>query len=198
MAGIPPSSARWVERAANDLESILLDHAHCEKKAASTALAFIFRCPDRVDLVLAMSRLAREELLHFERVLSILKERKISFRRLAPSSYAGRLVEFTRRPASKHQKLPPRIVDELLVAALIESRSTERFRRLAAWPSIEHEISDLFLELAAVEERHENVYLELAFTFAESEIVGFRFQDLIQFETEILENSEEPVRLHAG
>ncbi|MEC8278421.1 MAG: tRNA isopentenyl-2-thiomethyl-A-37 hydroxylase MiaE, partial [Myxococcota bacterium] len=87
----------WVNRALNDLDVILIDHAHCEKKAASSALNFIFRYPEHLELMTPLSALAREELRHFEQVLTILMKRNVPFRRLEPSLYASRLVSIVRK-----------------------------------------------------------------------------------------------------
>lgn len=191
------TSDRWLDRARRSLEPILLDHAHCEKKAASTALGFVFRCPERADLVMAMSKLAREELLHFERLLQILKGRNIEFRRFPPSAYAGKLIDFVRQPRNYAKNLLPQVVDELLVAGLIECRSTERFHRLAETP-LDADVRDLFGELAEVEARHGEVYVELAESFTRKDRIANRIAELTDFEATILENPEEEMRLHAG
>jgi len=197
MIPLRPTTDRWVARACAHLEDLLLDHAHCEKKAASTAIGFVFRCPENARLVLAASRLAREELLHFERLQEILRARSVQFRRLRPSEYAGQLVGHVRRARSSEKDLLPQIVDELLVAALIEARSTERFRRLA--PAIEdRELSELFSELAEVEARHEEVYIDLAGDFAPAAKVGVRLAQLIDLEGDVIESPQSPLRLHAG
>jgi tRNA-(ms[2]io[6]A)-hydroxylase len=197
MFELVPTTDRWVARAEGALETLLLDHAHCEKKAAATALSFIFRMPDRQDFVAAMSRLAREELLHFERLLPVLGQNGFAFRRLSPSAYAGKLVDFVRRPRSVQKMDVPQIVDELLVAALIEARSTERFLRLAQ-SSLPRDVRDLFVELAAVEERHKNVYFEQAILFDDADRVARRAIEIAHYESTILESADEPFRLHAG
>lgn len=197
MIELRPTTQRWIERACAELEPILVDHAHCEKKAAATALGFVFRCPERVDLVTAMSKLAREELLHFERLLIILKDRNIVFRRFPPSDYAAKLIKFIRAPRNYAKNLLPQIVDELLIAGIIESRSTERFHQLMNAP-IDAGVRELFAELAEVEARHGSVYIELAETFTKKDRVAKRVAELIEFEASILENPDEPIRLHAG
>ena len=197
---LTPTSDRWVSRARGDLAALLLDHAHCEKKAAATALGFVFRAPERTALCVAMSRLAREELVHFERLLGILAERGIPFEKQVPSAYAGKLVEHIRRARTSGEKMwGPQLADELLVATIIEARSTERFRRLAAaGAGVDPDLRDLFAELAEVEARHGNVYLDEARGLADPGAVDGRLAELCGFEATILESEAAALRLHAG
>src|SRR5207245_8174287 len=115
----------WLARALAHLDEILLDHAHCEKKAASSAVSLLFKYAERQALLVPLSRLAREELAHFEEVLAVLTARGIRFRHLVPSPYAADLL----RAVRTHE--PARLVDTLLCSALIEARSCERMRLLA-------------------------------------------------------------------
>ena len=115
----------WLDEASGRLAELLLDHANCELKAASTAMGFLYRYPDRTNLAHRMSRLAREELRHFEQVRSIMGEMGIDFERLGASRYAGRLRDAVR------QDEPYKLLDLLLVGALIEARSCERFAKIA-------------------------------------------------------------------
>ena len=111
----------WIEEACGRLPELLLDHANCELKAASTALGFLYRYSDRPKLAQRMSRLAREELRHFEQVRSIMEDMDVPFERLMASRYAGQL-----RGAVRDEE-PHQLLDLLLVGALIEARSCERF-----------------------------------------------------------------------
>src|SRR5947207_3219211 len=120
-----PTDPAWAERAIAGLPTVLLDHAHCEKKAASTAVGLIFRYPDKTALIAPLSRLAREELGHFEEVLALLARRGIAYGRLEPSPYAGSLMAIVR------DREPLRLLDTLLCCALIEARSCERMQILA-------------------------------------------------------------------
>jgi tRNA-(ms[2]io[6]A)-hydroxylase len=205
-----PSSDRWVARAVSDVRTLLVDHAHCEKKAAATAIGIVFRAPERTELCLAMSKLAREELLHFERLLAVLDEREIPFERQMPSGYAGKLVDRVRgeRQGGARPALP-QLADELLVASIIEARSTERFRRLAGVKrdddvnlgsavKLDIELCNLFAELAEVEARHGSVYVEQACGFSRKPAVERRLAELCAFEASILETPREELRLHAG
>ena len=115
----------WAQQAVDSIEDILLDHAHCEKKAASMALNLMFRYPEHPQLMKPLSELAREELRHFEQVLSVMTERGIPFKRQRPSTYAGRLVAVVRKDE------PKRMLDLMLCACLIEARSCERMKILS-------------------------------------------------------------------
>src|SRR5262249_50926706 len=135
---------RWIARALAAIPEILLDHAHCEKKAASTAMSLIFRYPSHPSLIVPLSRLAREELGHFEEVLRVLERRGLQFRRQKPSPYAGKLMEIVR------SEEPKRCLDMLLACAFIEARSCERMKLLAGALDDE-ELRDLYRGLLAAE-----------------------------------------------
>jgi tRNA-(ms[2]io[6]A)-hydroxylase len=183
----------WTEAARRVPSQILLDHAHCEKKAASTAVGFIFRYPDRAPIVDAMSKVAREELLHFERVCSELKRRGETLRRLAPSPYGGELYKMVR------SWQPAKLIDELLVSALIEARSCERFALLAdALENEEPGLAALYRELGPSEARHTSLYLDLAATCAPRAEVEARLATLAAREAAIVASPAATVRLHAG
>ena len=115
----------WLDLATQRLPEMLLDHANCELKAASTALGFLYRYPNRTALAQRMSRLAREELRHFEQVRSIMDDMGIEFERMTASRYAGQLRDAAR------QDEPGKLLDLLLIGAIIEARSCERFVKIA-------------------------------------------------------------------
>ena len=119
-----PTPEAWISAALEQQDLLLIDHANCEKKAASTALNLLYRYTDDFDLLNKMSRLAREEMLHFERVIAIMQQRGIAYRSISASRYAARLHQDIRRGE------PERRIDTLIVGALIEARSCERFARL--------------------------------------------------------------------
>jgi tRNA 2-(methylsulfanyl)-N6-isopentenyladenosine37 hydroxylase len=159
------SASDWGDRALAHIDEILLDHAHCEKKAASTALSMIFRFPELPQLMIPMSELAREELEHFEQVVALIRRRGGEFTRQEPSPYAARLMTAARTPQ------PARLLDLLLCAALIEARSCERMQLLAralerhggARPGHPlHELFELYDGLLASEARHHATYVDLA------------------------------------
>jgi tRNA-(ms[2]io[6]A)-hydroxylase len=149
-----PTPESWIAAAVERVPELLLDHANCELKAASTALGIIYRFPERATLVNRMSRLAREELRHFEQVRHILQERDLRFVRLSASRYAGQLR------AAVAQGGPQSVADLLIVGALIEARSCERFAALA--PRLEAPLSRFYGGLLAAEARHFEHYLAFA------------------------------------
>lgn len=184
-----PTDPGWTERALARLDEILVDHAHCEKKAASTALALLFRYPDRAALLAPLSRLAREELVHFEQVLALLAERGVRFGHQRPSPYAGRLL------AAARPREPERLLDLLLCSALIEARSCERFRLLAdAVP--DPALAEFYRGLLASEARHHGVYVELAREVADAETVRARLCELARHEAALFEEMPLLARLH--
>jgi len=182
----------WVRVASGRLPELLLDHANCELKAASTALGFLYRYPDRTRLAQRMSRLAREELRHFEQVRAIMADMGIAFERLSASRYAGTLREAVR------EKEPLRLLDMLLVGALIEARSCERFAALA--PNLPQALGKFYSGLLASEARHFTQYIE----FAESECgigedeIEERLDELKALEAALISEPDEQFRFHSG
>jgi len=180
----------WLENALSDLEELLLDHAHCERKAAGMALRLMFRYPDRAFLHDPLSRLAREELAHYEEVLRALAARGVSIRRQRPSPYAGRLYHCVRSAE------PERLVDTLLVCALIEARSCERFKLLAEAVG-DPKLRALYNGLLASEARHHGSYLDLAIEASDEDTARARLLELAQLEAEIVADPTPMVRMHA-
>ena len=138
--------ASWLEAATQNIPILLIDHANCEKKAASTALNLMYRYVDRPELLLQLSKLAREELRHFEQVVTLIKKRNLDYNQLSSSRYAGEL----RKSVRTYE--PARLLDTLIVSAIVEARSCERFASLA--PHLENELSRFYSELLKSEERH--------------------------------------------
>ena len=185
------TSVNWVEQAVSNMDTVLLDHAHCEKKAAATAINLIFRYPHHAELLRPLSALAREELEHFEQVLDHLDARGIAFKRLAPSDYAGRLIKSCR------QTEPERIVDTLLCCALIEARSCERMGLLArALEGKDAALSLFYASLLKSEARHHMTYVKLAACFQGQEQVYERLEELAQVEAEIISELSGGPRMH--
>src|SRR5205085_8437452 len=153
----------WVDAAIADLPTLLIDHANCEKKAASTAMALIFAYPEDRSLSVALSRLAREELKHFEQVERLMKKLDVPHVRLKPGRYASELRKLVRT----HE--PKRRLDLMIAHALIEARSCERFRLLAK--RLPEHARDLYEQLERSEARHFELYLDFAAReFEEAEI----------------------------
>jgi tRNA-(ms[2]io[6]A)-hydroxylase len=187
---ITPTDPSWVAKALEDLDEVLLDHAHCERKAAGMALRLMFRYPDQAFLHDPLSRLAREELAHYEEVLRVLESRGGSIRRQRPSPYAGRLYHCVRSAE------PERLIDTLLVCALIEARSCERFQILADAVD-DSGLRALYTGLLACEARHHGAYVELAQRAGAEASVRVRLRELSERESEILADPPSMVRMHS-
>lgn len=181
----------WAGRVIADLDPVLVDHAHCEKKAASSAMGLIFKHQDKPELLRPLSELAREELEHFEQCLTLLSERGIAFGRLSPSPYAARLHQACRKAE------PGKSVDTLLVCALIEARSCERMKILSeALPDAE--LAAFYKELLASEARHHTTYVDLACLFDERPAVMARLTELAEHEAHVLATAPAESRLHSA
>lgn len=185
-----PTDPAWLPRALAHVDEILVDHAHCEKKAASTAMSLLFKYPAAPGLPAALSALAREELVHFEAVLAALARRGVPFRHQVPSPYAGALMKAVRTVE------PERLVDTLLCMALIEARSCERMGLLAA-ALADGELGALYRELLASEARHHRTYVELATRLAGGDAVRARLRALAVHEAAVLAAAPPVPRLHA-
>jgi tRNA-(ms[2]io[6]A)-hydroxylase len=184
--------AGWVAQACASLDVLLIDHANCEKKAASTALALMFAYAEDLDLTQRMSRLAREELRHYEQVARLLRKLRIEPRRLAPGRYAERL----RRLVARGE--PQREVDLMICGALIEARSCERFAALG--PAIGGPAGELFQSLHAAEARHFGMYLDLAHRAAQRAGIdaGPRIEEFAALEAELISGRDDVFRFHSG
>ena len=185
-----PTRPEWLPEALNNIDVILLDHAHCEKKAASTAMNLIFRYHYREDLMRPLSELAREELRHFELMLGVLAKRGIKYERMLPSAYATKLYAEVRKGE------PDRFVDTMICCALIEARSCERMQLLSEGLE-DRELAQLYSGLLASEARHHQTYLDLAIADSSKEAVNHRLKELSEHEAQILTLSGEPIRLHS-
>jgi tRNA-(ms[2]io[6]A)-hydroxylase len=179
----------WIDFAVKHQDILLIDHAHCEKKAASTAMNLMYRYVDRSDLLKKMSRLAREELIHFEQVLELMEARGVEYCHMTPARYAGELRQHIRT----HE--PARLVDTLIIGAFIEARSCERFAKLA--PHLDEVLAKFYRSLLKSEGRHYQDYLGLAEAYSgtpiDDRIAFFREQEQLLIESDDLE-----FRFHSG
>ena len=189
---------RWLGQVDSHLDEILIDHAHCEKKAAGTAMNLLFAYVDHVELCRAMTEIVEEELDHFHQVIDLLGRRGIRFRRLKPSTYGRKLNDLVRRQE------PDRAVDRLLVAGLIEARSCERFdllrkhmRRPVSGGEADTELADFYESLFESEARHHSTYVRLAKDFASSETVQARLAELAAAEAAIIAEGDPLPRMHS-
>jgi len=187
-----PTPEAWIDEARSRLPELLLDHANCELKAASTALGLIYRYPERAALASRMSRLAREELRHFEQVRKIMDERSIPFEHISASRYAGSLRDVVRKNE------PDRLLDLLLVGALIEARSCERFAALV--PQLPDDLSKFYSGLLESEARHFEHYLDFAKSECglDDDTFNRRLKELKSLEAELISTPDEQFRFHSG
>ncbi|HEY4448753.1 MAG TPA: tRNA-(ms[2]io[6]A)-hydroxylase [Steroidobacteraceae bacterium] len=184
-----PTPAAWIEDALAHLPELLQDHANCEKKAASTALALMFAYPEDRPLGAALSRLAREELRHFEQVLRAMALLGLPFARQRPGRYAQQLRRAVRTGD------PGRKLDLLLTGALIEARSAERFALLA--PHLSPPLARLYADLAGAEARHFLLYVGFARAAAPQEW-RTRLEALAAREAQLVTEPDETLRFHSG
>ena len=179
----------WLVEALNHPEELLIDHANCEKKAAATAMKLMYRYTDNATLLAKMSQLAREELLHFQQVVELMRERGITYTQIAPSRYAAGL----RQHISHSESLE--LVDTLLIGAYIEARSCERFAMLAQ--VLDPELSKFYRNLLRSEARHFQDYLMLAYETGHAE-VDARREFFGEVEKNLILAPDETCRFHSG
>jgi tRNA-(ms[2]io[6]A)-hydroxylase len=182
----------WVAAACERWPELLVDHMGCEKKAASTALALIFAYPEDDAMTAALSRLAREELRHFEQVQALMNELQVPFTRAKPGRYGGGLRALS-RTSEPHRKL-----DLLLTGALIEARSAERFAALA--PRLPAPLDRFYGQLQRSEARHFQLYLRLAIQAAHDSGLNWRerLEVLASREAELATTPDDQFRFHSG
>ncbi len=185
-----PTSLAWVEQAIAHLDTILLDHSHCERKAAGVALNLMFRYPSHTKLVRELTAIAREELEHFEQVNQWLERRGIPLAHLSSPPYGAGLKALIRRSE------PDRLLDSLLVSGLIEARSHERLGLLGTHCP-EPELAKFYRGLMASEARHYGVYWVLADTYFERDVVQERLDELAIQESELLAILHPEPRIHS-
>lgn len=181
---------RWLENALENPTLMLIDHANCEKKAASTAMNLIYRYIDNFELMNKMSKLVREEMRHFEQVLAIMRKRKVVYQHVSASRYAAGLRDLARTED------PEKLVDVLIIGAFIEARSCERFARLA--PYLDPELEKFYTSLLKSEGRHFKDYLALATKASADESISDRIAFFAQHEQRLIETPDKEFRFHSG
>ncbi|MFT4997591.1 MAG: tRNA-(ms[2]io[6]A)-hydroxylase [Flavobacteriales bacterium] len=184
-----PTSDAWVQAALADQNTLLIDHANCEKKAAGTALNLMYRYISHTDLLNKMSRLAREELRHFEMVLAIMGKRGIEYKHVSPSRYAAGM----RKGVRTHE--PAKVVDTMIVGAIIEARSCERFAMIS--PYLDDDLGEFYTSLLRSESRHYKDYLDLALSFSKGPIDN-RIAHFIAADNELISSPDTELRFHSG
>jgi tRNA 2-(methylsulfanyl)-N6-isopentenyladenosine37 hydroxylase len=181
----------WFDRISSDLDSVLIDHTHLEKRAASTALAMVFRYTGRPNLARRVGDVVREEMEHFLLMLDVLERRGVEFIRLDPAPYAASLASHCRRDE------PHALLDKLLVAAFIEARSCERFRILSERLE-DPELQTLYADLFESEARHHTLYTGLARDYFPETVVTERLEELAELELLALAKGTDQIRLHCA
>jgi tRNA-(ms[2]io[6]A)-hydroxylase len=182
----------WFDAALGQTELLLIDHANCEKKAAGTALSLLYRYVDRADLLDRLSRLAREELRHFEQVVELMRTLDVDYVHVSASRYAGALRRQVRRAE------PGRLIDTLLVSAIVEARSCERFAGLVSrFDAFDKNLARFYERLLESEARHFADYLELAEGYADAPIAD-RLAIMLDAERELIESPDREFRFHSG
>lgn len=182
--------AAWLNHAVENLPLLLVDHAHCERKAAATAINFISKYPEKRELTAVMSPLAREELLHFEKVMQILAQKSIAYVPLQPSQYATTLHQHvTKRDGIE------RLCDQLIIGAIIEARSCERFSAVVAILD-DLELAKFYQSLVKSEARHFEEYLRLASLYGGD--ISQRLSFFLSLENEFIVQEDEVFRFHSG
>ena len=179
----------WIKAALENQEILLIDHANCEKKAASMGMSLLYKYIYHDDLLHKMSQLAREELLHFEQVIDLMKSRKIPYRQLSSSRYAKRMHDEVRKGVAEE------LIDTLIIGAFIEARSCERFAKLA--PFLDEQLARYYRSLLRSEGRHYQYYLSLAQQYSKQDITE-RVEFLRRIENELILSPDPEFRFHSG
>lgn len=187
----------WINSVASNVDVLLIDHANCEKKAANSALSIIFRYVEYPDLIKHMSKLAREELRHFEQVIDLMLDLEVEYKPLSPSRYASAL----HKEISKEE--PYRLIDTLICAAVVEARSCERFAAVSG--EVPAKIAEFYRFLLNSEARHFRDYIELARSHANRErrkicgdYVDRSIEVFLDLDIELITRPDEAFRFHSG
>lgn len=180
-----PTDPRWVDVAAISLEAILIDHAYCEQKAATTCISLIQRYSEREKLVKELAPIVTEEWGHFRMVLNELQKRGWKLGKQRKDLYVNKLLEFQRKGGA----VEDRMLDQLLTMALIEARSCERFKRLSEGLPDEY-LRNFYRRFMESEAGHYTLFIELAETYVDKETVRKRWQEWLNYEVEIMKDLE--------
>lgn len=178
-----PTDPRWVNIAEKNIDEILIDHAHCEQKAASTAISLIVSFPEYTELIQEMISLVKEEMSHYKLVLDKLISRGTTLGRDRKDLYVIELLKFFPKGGSRTDQL----IHRLLYASLIEARSCERFRLLSENLS-DKELAKFYRDLMVSEANHYTMFLQFARKYGNREEVDNKWNDLLEYEAEIMKN----------
>ncbi|WP_461303295.1 MiaE family protein [Aureisphaera sp.] len=186
-----PTDPRWVNIVEKNIEEILVDHAYCEQKAASTAISIIIGYPEYSELVDEMTLLAQEEMSHFKMVHDLLMERGLTLGRERKDEYVNIIMKFFPKGGSRNTQL----IHRLLYAALIEARSCERFRLLSEQLE-DKKLAQFYRKLMISEAGHYTMFLAFARKFGDREEVDKKWQDLLEFEASVMKDLSTSERVH--
>ena len=186
-----PTDPRWAEIAEKNLSEILIDHAYCEQKAASTAISLIVSFPEYPELVSQMSELAQEEMSHFKMVHDLMQERNIELGKERKDEYVGKVIKFFPKGGSRSTQL----VHRLLVAGLIEARSCERFRLLSEKLS-DKRIANFYKKLMISEANHYTLFLKLARKYGDRQEVDQKWKALLAYEADVMKELSKSETIH--
>ena len=181
-----PTDPRWVNLAEKSMEEVLNDHAFCEQKAASTCISLIQTFPDREELVEELSPIVTEEWGHFRLVMQELKRRNLKLGKQRKDEYVNQLLGFRKQGGTSRDEV---LLDQLLMAALIEARSCERFRLLSEGLE-EERMRNFYREFMISEAGHYRLFLDLAITYCGKERVKERWQQWLDFEAGAMRDLE--------
>ncbi|MEL7121961.1 MAG: tRNA-(ms[2]io[6]A)-hydroxylase [Bacteroidota bacterium] len=180
-----PTDPRWVNLAEMDLEEILTDHAYCEQKAATSCISLIQQFPEKIDMVKELAPIVTEEWGHFRMVLRELEKRELSLGKQRKDEYVNKLLAFQRKGGSREERL----LEKLLVCALIEARSCERFRLLSLHIN-DDDLKEFYHKFMVAEAGHYVLFIELAKRYMGEEVVKKRWQEYLEREAEIMTELE--------
>lgn len=180
-----PTDPRWVNIAQMNIEDILVDHAYCEQKAASSCISLIVQYPEKQDLVDMLTPVVAEEWSHFERVIEQLNKRNMQLGKQRKDEYVIRLQGILKKGGSRESQL----VEKLLMNALIEARSCERFKMLHQ-NIPDKELQKFYYELMVSEAGHYKNFLSLAKSYMGEEYVIKRWKEFLVEEAKIIESLE--------
>ena len=186
-----PTDPRWVNIVEKNIEEILTDHAFCEQKATSTAISLIVSFPEYTELVQEMTSLVKEEMSHFKMVHDRILERGWTLGRDRKDEYVIQLIKFFPKGGSRTNQL----VHRLLYAALIEARSCERFRLLSEELK-DKELAEFYRKLMVSEANHYTMFLGFARKYGDREEVDKKWQELLDYEAEIMKNLGDTEYIH--
>lgn len=180
-----PTDPRWVNLAEMDLEEILTDHAYCEQKAATSCISLIQQYPERTELVKELAPIVTEEWGHFRMVLSELEKRELQLGQQRKDEYVNALLKFQKKGGSREDRL----LEKLLVCALIEARSCERFRLLSLHISDDY-LKEFYHKFMVSEAGHYRLFIDLAKLYSDEEKVKERWKAYLDYEAELMKELE--------